>query len=519
MAILRDFMPEQEALDEGFEDWLSPPSTSQKDFEAGGTSMRMSGFTEYLRNSASGFQGSSHFIPDMDYETLEGVRDVLRAVRSRAPLVFVSGRAGTGKSRLINYMKKMPSGEQQVVVAPTGVAALALGASTIHAFFKLPVGVIDAGMIEQEDVRFGAVIRRMTRLVIDEISMVRADVLDGVDARLRAARGNPAPFGGVQVVIVGDFLQLPPVVREEDRDLLDRLGYETPFAFSSRVMQRLPISVATLKKVWRQSDPEMIAALGAVREGKDTEQALAWLNSKCAGPHRRGVLPLMLTATRSSAEAYNRQGLDDLRRLEQADEVSTEAVFRAKASGSFHLGDDSHLPAPRELRLVRGVRVMSVRNDPSQGYVNGSLGVVVEAHDGNGSLEDAYVCVCFDGHTEPVCIRSAEWSRIRQDWNDRTQAIVENSTGTYSQIPLELGFAITIHKSQGLSLDDVRIDLGHGAFAPGQLYVALSRARSLEGLSFVRPLEQGDVRVDEMLVCFLEWARSADNLSFEEQQS
>jgi hypothetical protein len=513
MTMIRDFMPEQDALREELEDWLYPPPTSRSEPEK--TSKRMSGFREYLRNSDSNFQGRSHFVPDLDYETQEGVRDVLRAVRSRAPLVFVSGRAGTGKSRLINYMKKMPSGEQQVVVAPTGVAALALGASTIHAFFKLPVGVIDAGSIEQEDVRFGAVVRRMTRLVIDEISMVRADILDGIDARLRAARESAMPFGGVQVVLVGDFLQLPPVVREEDRDLLERLGYDTPFAFSSRVMQRLPISVATLKKVWRQSDPDMIEALGAVREGRDTARALAWLNSKCARPHRSGVLPLMLTATRSSAEEYNRQGLDELRRSEQAEGVSTEVVLRARASGSFHLGDGSSLPAPRELRLVRGARVMSVRNDPSQGYVNGSLGVVVEAYDGNGCLEDAYVNVRFDGHSDPVCIRPAEWNRIRQDWNDRIQAIVENSTGTYSQIPLELGFAITIHKSQGLSLDDVRIDLGYGAFAPGQLYVALSRARSLEGLSFVRPIEEADVRVDEMLVCFLKWARSADNLSFD----
>lgn len=452
------------------------------------------------------------FEPDLEYECQEGIREALTAVRSGSPIVFISGRAGTGKSRLINYMKDMPGGEKQVVVAPTGVAALALKAATIHSFFRLPIGVINAAAME-EDERFSLVIRRMRRLVIDEISMVRADLLDGIDRRLRMLRDPDRPFGGVQCVMVGDFLQLPPVVTDEDRDLLDRLGYETPFAFSAKVMQATPIKVATLKKVWRQSDLELIEALGNIREGRNIDAAVSWLNERCAREHRPGATPLLLTATRSAADDYNASGLSALRGRSDAD-CDGSLVFVARAGGSYE-NEKSVLPAPRELEVFKGARVMSVKNDGTGGYVNGSLGEVVDFSDGNGVFVDAYVSVLFDGKSEPIRIHPANWTKSRQVWDVEKDEIEETTTGVYEQIPLTIGYAITIHKSQGLSLDDVRIDLGRGAFAPGQLYVALSRARSAEGLSFAAPITTKDVQVDDMLVRFLEWAKSASNLDFE----
>ena len=476
-----------------------------------GEGKRLSDFHEYLRNEKAAVKSAEDEWRDPDYEAQEGVRDVLAAVRSGAPMVFVSGRAGTGKSRLIDYMKRMPGGNGQVVVAPTGVAALALKASTIHAFFRLPIGVIDSSAMEPDE-RFGAVHRRMRRLVIDEISMVRADMLDGIDRRLRMLRNPDLPFGGVQVVMVGDFLQLPPVVTEEDQHLLERLGYDTPFAFSARVMQQVPIKVATLKKVWRQSDPEMIRALGCIREGRDIENATGWLNECCAREHREGVIPLLLTATRAAADSYNTEGLMNLR--SKYKEPSVESiVFTARSGGSFE-NERAVLPAPRDLELYRGARVMSVKNDAAMGYVNGSLGEVLDFHDGAGVFEDAWVSVLFDGQAEPARIFPAQWVKTSQTWDASSEAIVEETTGVFEQIPLIIGYAITIHKSQGLTLEDVRIDLGRGAFAPGQLYVALSRAKSVEGLSFVRPIQPRDVQVDEMLIRFLEWARGADNLDF-----
>jgi len=481
--------------------------------QAAGETKRASDFIEYLSKRAPPLQGICTIKIDPDYEKSEGVRDVVAAVRDGCPLIFVSGRAGTGKSRLIDYMKTLPGGDRQIVVAPTGVAALALQAATIHSFFKLPIGVIDAEALLDEDVNLGPVVRNMSRLVIDEISMVRADILDAIDLRLRSARQSPLPFGGVQVVVVGDFLQLPPVVTMQDRDTLECLGYVTPFAFSSKVMQRTPIRVATLKKVWRQSDPEMIEALGAIREGRNVSWAIGWLNQECARPHRAGPTPLLLTATRSAADSYNEEGLKCLRERNADKSVVSEMEIRARSFGSFG-GDEASLPAPRILRIFKGVRVMAVKNDPEQRYVNGSLGVVSGVYDGAGSFEESHVSVLFDGQIDPVRVYPSEWRRTRQDWDDVSQKVVDITLGEYRQIPLTLGFAITIHKSQGLSLDDVRIDLGGGTFAPGQLYVALSRARSAEGLSLVRPILESDVRVDEMLVRFLEWARGAKHLSF-----
>lgn len=475
-------------------------------------SKRLCDFHEDLRRERAASKAHQASARDLAYEAQEGVRDVLAAVRSSAPVVFVSGRAGTGKSRLIDYLKGMPGGERQVVVAPTGVAALALKASTIHAFFRLPIGVIDTGALE-DDERFGPVLRKMQRLIIDEISMVRADVLDGIDRRLRMLRNPDLPFGGVQVVMVGDFLQLPPVVTAEDRHLLDQLGYETPFAFSAKVMQNTPIKVATLKKVWRQNDPDMIRVLGDIREGRNIPEAVAWLNDRCTRPHRADRSPLLLTATRAAAENHNEAGLERLRGRYR-DLPGEVMVFEARASGSFE-NEQTVLPAPRRLEIFRGTRVMSVKNDAASGYVNGSLGEVVDFHDGSGTFEDAWVSVLFDGQDEPTRIFPASWLKTRQAWDDEAQAIVETSTGVFEQIPLVIGYAITIHKSQGLTLEDVRIDLGRGAFAPGQLYVALSRARTLEGLSLAQPIQERDVRVDEMLVRFLAWARSTDNLDFE----
>jgi hypothetical protein len=450
------------------------------------------------------------FVRDLDYERQEGIAEVLRAVASRAPVVLVSGHAGTGKSKLIEYMKGMPGGRRQVVVAPTGVAALALKASTIHSLFRLPVGVVDAaGMPEEE--RFGRLLRIMRRLVIDEISMVRADLLDGIDRRLRDLRKSDKPFGGVQVVMVGDFLQLPPVVTPEDRSLLSKLGYDTPFAFSAKVLATTPVKAATLKKVWRQSDPEMIKALGAIREGRRTEEALAWLNARCARDHREGAAPLMLTATRAAADAYNASGMSALPRAANGRAEGLQ-VFEAIADGAFQR-DNAILPAPRSLELAPGVRVMAVKNDQNGDYVNGSLGVVTEidmARDDGPAAK-----VRFDHNGLEVWIGFAMWTKTAQAWDDEQGAIVENVVGVFNQVPLVRGYAITIHKSQGLSLDDVRVDLGRGAFAAGQLYVALSRARSAEGLSLARPIEPKDVQVDEMLVRFLEWAKTSSNLAFE----
>lgn len=469
------------------------------------------GYDRYLRKTPAARQGDRRLFPDIIYEQSEDVREIIEEIDKKTPVIFVSGRAGTGKSRLINYLAERDGAGSQIVVAPTGIAALSLGAPTIHALFRLPFGVVDADNLVR-DCRVDALLRRVERLVIDEISMTRADILDAIDARLRQARGTDAVFGGVQVVMVGDFLQLPPVVAREDRAILEALGYDTPFAFSAKCLKRSCLRILALTRVWRQSDPDMVGVLAGLREGRHLDSSVAWLNARCAGPHRAGAAPLYLTATRAAAHRRNGHGIRALRETYPRDGIDHEVVFEARASGVFKRYG-AVLPAPRYLALLPGMRVMAVRNDPSGAFVNGSLGEVRESHDGGGDPDMAYVIVRFDGAGRDVHVRPMRWDRSISRGTGHGDTLLPEATGSYCQIPLTPGYAITIHKSQGLTLEDVRLDIDNGTFAPGQMYVALSRARSVAGLSFTRPLVPDDIRIDEMLVRFLDFARSARNIN------
>lgn len=433
------------------------------------------------------------FTPDADYEASPGVADALAAIDADAPVVLIVGRAGTGKTRLVQYLKARPGGELQATVAPTGIAALNAQAQTIHSFFHLEHAVLDARHLSKGG-RFGPLYRRMRRLVIDEISMVRADVVDAIDARLRQVRGDPRRFGGVQVVMVGDFLQLPPVVQEQDWPLLESLGYEAPYAFNARAVAAAPVRVVTLDRVWRQDEQEFVDILGRIRSRDGIAEALERLNRHCTGPHRAGVAPLLLTPTRAAADRHNQQGLMAL--------GGERLAFRAETAGDFALSA-ANLPVPELLELAAGARVMAVKNDPQGRFVNGSLGTVTRV------VPDG-AFVRFDRSPHEHLVGPVSWERVRQTWSETQQRIDSEVVGTYRQVPLIHAWAVTIHKAQGLTLDDVRVDLGAGAFAPGQVYVALSRVRTLAGLSFTRPLRAADVRAEPALLAFMKWAQSGE---------
>ena len=424
----------------------------------------------------------AEFTPDPAYEALPGIAETLQAIERKQPVILVLGRAGTGKTTLIRYLKQRPGGETQAVVAPTGVAALNAGAQTIHSFFQLPPVLLNPMQLEQGRF-FGQIHKKITRLVIDEISMVRVDVLDAIDARLREIKKSSLPFGGVQIVMVGDFMQLPPVVREEDREILAQLGYATPFAFSARALQQVPVTRISLDHVFRQNEQAFIDILGRIRAGIDVHQTVERINQHCVGPHRQGVAPLMLTATLAAADRFNREGLAAL-----AGEAS---IFTAETKGKFE-----GLPLPQQLELKAGARVMATRNDSERRWINGSLGTVTK-------IKDNDVFVRFDHSKDEHHIEPVKWEKIRQVWNEEHGKIENEVMGTYQQLPLIPAWAITIHKAQGLTLDDVRIDFGTGAFAPGQVYVALSRVRSLEGLSLNRPLRVSDFHFEPMIQAFL----------------
>lgn len=443
------------------------------------------------RSQSANIEGNDlHLGPD--YETEPGVQEALAALDSGAQAVFILGRAGTGKTTLIQHIMKSRDATRQVVLAPTGIAALNVGGQTIHSFFYLPPRLLDEQALK--DKRPKRLWKTINRIIIDEVSMVRVDVLDAIDFRLRQARQDERPFGGVQMILVGDFLQLPPVVPRAESEMLARLGYGSPYAFSARSIAELDAAFIHLPTVRRQLDPKFIALLGSLRDGQNLEAAIAELNEKCCRAHRSDATPMLLTGSNARADHYNQAGLKAI----DAPEIS----YQAKLTGTFDK-QRNRLPAAELLTLKPGARVMALKNDSKPGarrWVNGSVGTVEQ-------LTSDRAWVRFD-HTGAVDeVERQTWESIRYNWNEKTKSVETEVIGRFVQIPLSLAWAATIHKAQGLSLDDVRIDLEGGAFASGQAYVAVSRVRSLEGLSLARPLRPSDFFVDQMLLDFEQWSQ------------
>ena len=451
--------------------------------------IRLSDFDERFPNQPS---APPIEIPkrDLAYENIEGVCDVLAALENKTSTVLVHGGAGVGKSHLVRYLKALPSGNRQVTVAPTAIAALTSRGQTIHSYFQFPPQVLDSRNLEKFKGRPSKLWLEMSLLVIDEMSMVRPDLLDTIDSRLRQMRESELPFGGVQVLLVGDPLQLPPVTKENDRILLHAMGYKTPFLHSAKVWNRIDnLKAIELKRVYRQTEPTFIAALNEIRRYKNLPPALAFLNERCLRPHREGRKPVLLTSTRRQADGYNTRGLREL--------PGPETVYRGKMEGKLNIQGDQ-LPVPENLNLKPGAEVMTVQNDSVHRWLNGSRGQVV------GLEPDAAVVKFYDsGETHKV--QRHTWEKVKQVW-DNTKGRIQNEVeGSYTQLPLIHGWALTIHKAQGMTLDDVRVDLAGGTFASGQLYVAISRARTLDGLSLSHPLTEDDVKADMTLLQFVEW--------------
>ena len=402
------------------------------------------------------------------------VAHILEQLRSDDPSpILVTGEAGTGKSTLVNYIRHYGGIDNTAILAPTGVAALNVGGQTIHSFFRFPFKIIDENALA--DQRKNRLWKKVKLIIIDEISMVRADMLDGMDIILRKAQDSSQPFGGCKILLVGDFYQLPPVIPNHEKVVLSQMGYTGPFAYHANVLENYTPVHFELSTVYRQRDPRFVEILSDLRLARNIEEAVGKLNNICVAPHREGRTPVLLTSTNAIAERYNKKGLADLTSQALQYDCVTEGRFNANRA-----------PAPMQVTLKKGARVMAVKNDPLKRWVNGSLGTIVE-------LSPKEVYVRFDGDTSSRKIEAATWESITYKWNEIEQKMEEEATATFQQMPLILAWAVTIHKAQGLTLDDVRIDLGRGAFAPGQAYVALSRARTIEGLSLTAPLRVSDI--------------------------
>lgn len=410
--------------------------------------------------------------------------------------IFIIGRAGTGKTTLIRHLRDHLN-KKVVVLSPTGLAAMHIDGQTIHSFFRLPHGILDKRAIENVRIYSKQIYKSMDVLIIDEISMVRADLLDGIDLFLRKhGRDKKKPFGGIPVVFVGDLYQLPPVINSTEQGIYTQL-YETPYFFNAHVMQEIieGLQVIPLNRVFRQTDPAFKTILDKVRIGTAGEEELAILNQRVDPLPRNRLCQtetngLCLTTTNAGAQAINTSCLLQINKLEKTYTASAEGTFLDRR-GQLSPRDD--YPADLQLTLKPGARVLFIRNDSDKKWVNGSLGKVNE-------LKDNQIIVKLEKTGETVSVERETWHKYKYRYNKEEQKIEQLVVGSFTQFPLRLGWAITIHKSQGMTLDRVYLDLSSSPFTYGQIYVALSRCTSLQGLRLSSNLYPNHIMVDPEII-------------------
>ncbi len=403
--------------------------------------------------------------------------------------IFLTGCAGTGKSTLINSFRSVTH-KNIAVLAPTGVAALNVRGQTIHSFFHFGIDITPE-KIRRSSGKHNLIFKNLEALIIDEVSMVRADMLDCVDKALRVNRDNSSPFGGVQMIFVGDLYQLPPVVTEEESAIFNG-HYASAYFFDARVMRDLDFKVIELMTVYRQRDADFIKLLNAVRTGAVNDEVLEAINSRCAGDAEATDdaenFSVTLTTRTHLAEKVN------LRKLAL---LPSKTIFcDADVSGDFK---EKTMPTQTTLQLKAGAQIMLLNNDPRKRWVNGTLGKIVKIEKASASklvqvqLQDGAL-VDIGRHT---------WEMTQYYFNEKAGKIDSRSTGSFTQYPLKLAWAVTIHKAQGKTFDNVAIDIGTGAFAHGQIYVALSRSTTLEGITLRQPILAEHIFADRRIDDFL----------------
>ena len=417
--------------------------------------------------------------------------DTFNLIKNTKINVFIQGQAGTGKSYFINYLRDHCK-KDMLFLAPTAIAAMNIDGSTIHSFFMLPPSdfITDDDLKKADKYRFkmNSIIKRTDLIVIDEVSMIRPDILDSIDLLLRKARNNfNDPFGGIQMILIGDLYQLPPVISNEAKELFIET-YETddPYFFDSIAYKESQFFKIEFKTVFRQLDKVLLDNLSKIRTNNATLATLDYFN-KCKISNKQELdNAVTITPYRNVTEKINNEKIKAL--------TGDINKYKAKLDGFFETANKNNMPAPLELELKEGALVIFNKN--SDLWINGSLGIVTKCL-------KRYVKVKLLSSNTIVDVYPEIWESYKYDINKKTKEVTKTKTGEFKQLPLQLGYALTIHKAQGKTLDKVNIDMSHGAFAHGQLYVALSRTRNKEDMNIKTPLRLKDIIISKRIVEYM----------------
>lgn len=415
----------------------------------------------------------------MQIEYNDQLQAALTSLECGSNPLFITGKAGTGKSTLLKVFLAKTT-KNCVVLAPTGVAALNVKGATIHSFFGFHPGItVEKAREKGKNIKKNSPALSLDVIVIDEISMVRADLLDCIDVFLKAAHKNKIPFGGIRMVFIGDLFQLPPVIRSEEKAVFEQV-YESPYFFSSNVMKEVSFQIIELEKIYRQNDLVFIEVLNAIRKNCVTTEQLTFINQRVSSSIEKNP-SIYLTATNSVADAINEEKLQTL--------SSQLHSFSAVVDGEF---ENSYVPTDKDLKIKAGAQVMLLTNNFEGLWVNGTIGKVVEIQ------KEVILIQKEEGGR--VAVTPFKWTLYKYRL-DEEKKLIQDEVGSFTQYPLCLAWAITIHKSQGKTFEKAVVDLSR-SFAPGQAYVALSRLRTFEGLFLKVPVKKEQIKMSPHVTRF-----------------